>query len=111
MGILDMLLDNSGHAATVAGKLGIPEAQAKQALDKIVPVVRDRYGGGKPKPAADEKEQTAQQVAKETGIPVETVRKMMEMTMEEAYKDPRFVAADLADGKLDGKIGKPVDKK
>lgn len=106
MGLLDMLLDNSDKIGEVAGKVGIPPQHAKTALDKIVPVVKDRFGGGK-KPAADEQQQSAEEIAKQTGLDVETVKKLMTLTLAEAMKDPRFIAADMADGVLDGKIGKP----
>jgi hypothetical protein len=109
MGLLDMLLDNSDKIGDVAAKVGLPPAQTKAALDKIVPVVRDKLGGGK-KPEASEEQQTAEQISKETGVSVEDVKKLMHLALAEAYKDPRFVGMDMADGKLDGKIGKPIKK-
>jgi len=109
MGILDMLLDNSEHIGTVAAKVGLPEAQTKAALEKLVPMVRDKLGKGK-KPEPHEEQASAEQVAKETGLDVEAVRKLMALTLAEAYKDPRFIGMDAADGKIDGKIGTPIKK-
>ncbi len=109
MGLLDMLLDNSDKLTSVAAQVGLPESQTKAALDKIVPMVRDRFGTSK-KPTESDDHQTAEQVAAETGVPVADVKKLMALTLAEAYKDPRFVGMDMADGVMDGKIGKPIKK-
>lgn len=105
MGVLDMLLDNSDQVASLATRAGVPAGVAKQALDKIVPFVKDKVGSGGKKAPADE-EAHAKEVAASTGLPLDVVKKLMADT-EAAHHDPRFIAADLADGVLDGKIGTP----
>jgi len=108
MGVLDMLLDNTDQVASLAARAGVPAAQAKQALDKIVPFVKDKVGGSKPTDAAAQ-EAHAKEVAEATGLPLDVVKKLLEDT-EAAHHDPRFIAADMADGVLDGKIGKPIKR-